>query len=81
MIIMNGYNIKQILFIDKLLKERRTTLLTVSMDPHTAGTDVGGDCEVGEPEIFDVHVAECGSNCCVELAPGEHRRGRVSQVE
>lgn len=45
----------------------------MSMHPHTARTDIGGDSEVRKPQVLDVDVSKGGMYGRVELSTGEHR--------
>lgn len=54
--------------------------LTVCVDSVTAGCDIRGQGEVGQPQVFDVNVAKCIPYGLVELSSGKHRCYRIGQV-
>lgn len=55
---------------DQLLPDAKS--LTVRMYTTAACGDVGGECEIWYPKIFNVHIAECVDDGLIETFAGEH---------
>ena len=54
----------------------------MAVDAHGTGRDVGGDGEVGQPQVLDLHLlAERFADERVESGAAEHGRHRVRQVD
>jgi hypothetical protein len=53
----------------------------VSVDARGARGYVGGNREIGNPQIFNKSFAECVFDCLVESITSEHGGGRISQIE
>jgi len=45
------------------------------------GGNVGGEGEVGYPQVLDAHIPESVVDRLVELPSGEHRCDRVGEVQ
>lgn len=46
--------------------------LTVRVDTTAAGRYVGGECEIWNPKIFNVNIAECIDDGLIEALAREH---------
>lgn len=47
-------------------------VFTIGVDATAASRNVGGQCEVWDPQVFDVHITECVNNRLIESFAREH---------
>lgn len=52
---------------------QKKSVFTICMDATAAGRNVGGQCEIRNPQIFDVNIAKRFNKCLIKSFAREHR--------